>query len=1687
MKKIFTIILGLLPLFVFAQTSENEPNNAFSSANSFLKDSIKTGTVNNTTDVYDYFTTTLPYNGTVIFSITATNNGGASGFMFLNFYDARQGSGNLLGRYAGNTSNVGAGKSVVDTIRFYGRSAEAMYLRIESSTNFSYTIKYTVVDSSTNDLEPNDSYAQSLFIAKDEIKKGQTRYTKSGNIDNYDYYKTVLPYDGTLKIMVKGKNTSGTSNYLYLSGYDGRAALGQNLNKYISNKTNVLAGETIYDTIYMYGRGVDTVYFRLESSGAFTYQLQYSLIDSSRNDAEPNSSISQALPIKHLEQKFGHINYMTKGVPDNYDYYKTVFPKDGTLKIYLKGTNLSGSAGYLFLYGFDGRGLTGQVLGKYISNSSNIPSYQSIVDTIFMFGRATDTFYFRVESAGAFKYSISYEIIDTSANDTEPNTSISQALQINENEVKVGHINYIAKGVNDNYDYYKTTFQKDGTLKIYVSGTNLSGSNGFLFMYGFDGRRLSGQVLGKYISGNSNIPAYQSIIDTIYMYGRAKDTFYFRIESAGAFKYSLRYQMVDTSLNDAEPNNSIAESLPLNPQEIKFGHINYIQKGITDGYDYYRATPSEDGTIKIYINGKNLSGSNGYLFTYVFDSRKLSGQIHGQYMAGSNTIPNRVISDSITLYCRAKDTLYFRVESAGAFSYSIRYKVENTSPIDVEKNNNYASAILAPLGSKFSGHVGYTTAATTDNEDYYLTTINQKGSLIIYFEGTNTGGSNASLLIYGHDKRKQSGQILARYLKNNSNIASGQTLRDTIAVNCNTSDSFYMRVTSSSCFKYNFSMKFIDRQPNANTKNERVGNIIGFRPQFSNADKFIWDFGDGTTSTLMYPMKTFKIGFYPTKLIVTNSVCNYRDTATENIEVKGIEYYTPDSAGTGGDAMVKIFGAGLDTATKVTLKKGSIEIKPIRKFTTKNNVMLNAVFDLHLVNEGVYDMIIEIPGQAPVTYTNGFKVNKFRYPYTWSEVVAPWRWRTNTDQKVKLVVGNKGNVNASGVLVALIWPKTVNLKFDTKWFKPPASGNYTIAVPGKTFNFKWEDVQHYYSDSFRTISPIDSFNGQPYDGYMRLILIPKIAGGSTYEMPLIARSAVSGAQNFITYTFKPNIFGSCPDGSWMDMSENLAVGAADFLDFAVSQSPVLSKSPVGWLTKATKGTTTHMANLGQAMGAFYNYATGVTNSIDESLPADYMQNVDAGNMQVGTALAEIALDKAVQKGSDKFMSGQTDALNKYIANNPNASKGSFEFAINNLNDINDIRNLIKDTYKTTKDLKTLNDKLARLNELVKDCPELQKQLDDLKKELDKDMNLRDPKETKTNTATSWDPNAIYGPVGQALNQYINNSDRQQFTITFENVDTAKASAQIVTIRDTLDKKRFDLKSFEFNDVTVGSRTFIVPKGRKQFVLEDSVRPDMRVRINAELDTAKGIVTWQFTSIDKFTRDLPVFEGFLPPNVNKPEGEGSGSFSILPKLPLSDGAVFNNRASIVFDDNPAIATNTWQNIVDILPPSSTVSATLDRSTSTVNLIFSGNDATSGVGYYNLYFKENSGPWQAFGGSSTNKLTIVVEPKKTYSFYALANDKVGNLEVKNPVAEATVGVKSLIPDEYVARIYPNPVETTVQIENYTLFADYCVTDVVGKRVQNGKILTGQIDLSKLETGVYFITLNGKYTQTVKLLKK
>lgn len=93
-------------------------------------------------------------------------------------------------------------------------------------------------------------------------------------------------------------------------------------------------------------------------------------------------------------------------------------------------------------------------------------------------------------------------------------------------------------------------------------------------------------------------------------------------------------------------------------------------------------------------------------------------------------------------------------------------------------------------------------------------------------------------------------------------------------------------------------------------------------------------------------------------------------------------------------------------------------------------------------------------------------------------------------------------------------------------------------------------------------------------------------------------------------------------------------------------------------------------------------------------------------------------------------------------------------------------------------------------------------------------------------------------------------------------------------------------------IAFGDEIAFPPPGATQFTADVDLRPatPIFVRVTAGLDTNTGVVTWQFTSLDPVTGlppDDPLV-GFLPPNVNSPEGQRSVLFSVKPKTNLASG-------------------------------------------------------------------------------------------------------------------------------------------------------------------------------------------------------
>lgn len=200
---------------------------------------------------------------------------------------------------------------------------------------------------------------------------------------------------------------------------------------------------------------------------------------------------------------------------------------------------------------------------------------------------------------------------------------------------------------------------------------------------------------------------------------------------------------------------------------------------------------------------------------------------------------------------------------------------------------------------------------------------------------------------------------------------------------------------------------------------------------------------------------------------------------------------------------------------------------------------------------------------------------------------------------------------------------------------------------------------------------------------------------------------------------------------------------------------------------------------------------------------------------------------------------------------------------------------------------------------------------------------------------SIDPNAKFGPSGEGEGHDILKNTPLPYRITFENDPSALAPAQIVTITDYLDITKVEPFSLGFGPVHFGNQIVTPPAGVNPFSVTVPYDVDgnpgtpadnIYVRISGSVNQNKfssdfGKVVWTFESLDAPNGNPPdISIGFLPPNLNTPEGDGGVSFTVMQVANLPLATLITNVASIVFDVNAPILTPVWTNTISnpVLP-------------------------------------------------------------------------------------------------------------------------------------------------------------------------
>jgi hypothetical protein len=301
-------------------------------------------------------------------------------------------------------------------------------------------------------------------------------------------------------------------------------------------------------------------------------------------------------------------------------------------------------------------------------------------------------------------------------------------------------------------------------------------------------------------------------------------------------------------------------------------------------------------------------------------------------------------------------------------------------------------------------------------------------------------------------------------------------------------------------------------------------------------------------------------------------------------------------------------------------------------------------------------------------------------------------------------------------------------------------------------------------------------------------------------------------------------------------------------------------------------------------------------------------------------------------------------------------------------------------------------------------------------------NLTHAATIRVSPSGSWDPNDKLA-TGFGGSSYVGLNAPVTYTILFENQPTANAPAQTVSITDSLDANldwsTLQLSTIGFNNVTIPVRP-----SAQSFSATVTVTTDPNpVMVNADFNPVTGTITWVMTSIDPVTSQLveDPLAGFLPPNTTNGSGDGYVTYTVWPRTGLPSATIITNQASIVFDVNAPILTPVATNILDVVPPSSSVNA-LAPSTPGPNVIvsWSGTDGSgSGIASYDIFVSADGGPWTAWLTTATNTSAVFAASiGHRYSFRSRAQDNVGNFEPAHLAADATTSVVAGAPQLTIA---------------------------------------------------------------------
>ena len=743
------------------------------------------------------------------------------------------------------------------------------------------------------------------------------------------------------------------------------------------------------------------------------------------------------------------------------------------------------------------------------------------------------------------------------------------------------------------------------------------------------------------------------------------------------------------------------------------------------------------------------------------------------------------------------------------------------------------------------------------------------------------------------------------------------------------------------------------------------GRWVAFEDKSVNSTSWLWDFGDGQTDTVQNPLHHYELpGSYQVIQYATND-CG-TDTLETEVIIRGILSVESNIGANTGSALIEIAGFGFTPNSEVQLVKDGVSTVTADTVEFVSDELLRVRFDLQEKETGFRDLHLILPGDTTFVVYDGFEIVEGSPPDMQVSVSGRSTILINRDYAYNITVQNHGYEDAVGIpFVIRGIPESAQIKIDEL---------HTIDFWSNPF---YGDVTGYVlsNDLDSTLVDYKFYNAQD------------TASGYAFVIPYIP------ANNSLSFTVK------------LHLSETGSV------------APEYMVAPQGYLTSSSLLLSNAIAEpLNCRSGEFIS---AIEMALDTTIDATTWEACfDAANTN---ALEHIRQVGMASNPAENLISYQAlngvilkDILLCLFGSDPDTS----DF-INIMTLLNERFNTLDLIFEDPGDCDALSfgNQFSYFgwNEIMNPekaessfigqifnpvfSPGMKNVVDNINHCFGC-MSI-----DKTTGVTSMDPNEKTGPGNNPNDNFLNDALTLNYSIHFENLNTATSPAVQVMIKDTLDIEKYNMSTFEFGSFGFGNSVFTGTVANNEMLAVYDLRParPCYLKMEASIDTLTGFAQWQFSSLDTLSLQLTddPDAGFLLSNVNHPEGEGYVGFSIKLKDSLTSGDLIANDAEITFDYNDPIVTNEWINIFDGDLPESAVQDLPDTVFyETFSVGWSGYDLTSGVKYYDVAVSTIEGAdtttaiWQYRTSETTADFTG--QFGETYYFYSLATDSAGNSE-------------------------------------------------------------------------------------------